>query len=278
VRVRRHSNAREFLDRAENWLVQSEVENGTLYALARGLLRDDSRYEPPIYLATVERDREILGCVARTPPFPVALSPLPAESIESVLEAVRDVYGSVPGVIGPKPEATRFADAWTANSDAIWSTRFQLRSHTLSEVVIPDPSPSGNLRKATESEIGLANRWREGFERDAGIDGLPDFGGRTIGEGKLYFWDDNEPRCMVASTRDTPNVAWINTVYTPPEFRGCGYASAAVAALSQRLLEQGWAFCALYTDLANPTSNKIYRRVGYEPVGDAVELEFSTPD
>ena len=63
-------------------------------------------------------------------------------------------------------------------------------------------------------------------------------------------------------------------VYTPPELRGHGYASAVVAALSQRLLDAGHQYCALYTDLANPTSNSIYQKIGYTPVSDAVEYAF----
>jgi predicted GNAT family acetyltransferase len=63
-------------------------------------------------------------------------------------------------------------------------------------------------------------------------------------------------------------------VYTPPEKRNRGYASSLVAALSQHLLDGGRKFCFLYTDLANPTSNKIYRALGYEHVGDSVQIFF----
>jgi uncharacterized protein len=97
---------------------------------------------------------------------------------------------------------------------------------------------------------------------------------RLIRDGRLYFWQDGAPRSMLASTRETPNGASINAVYTPPEFRGCGYATIAVAALSRRLLDDGHTFCSLYTDLANPTSNALYQRIGYRPVADALEIAF----
>jgi uncharacterized protein len=70
--------------------------------------------------------------------------------------------------------------------------------------------------------------------------------------------------------RETPNTVGIGAVYTPPQFRKRGYASVAVATLSQQLLDSGRRSCFLYTDLSNPTSNAIYARLGYEPLDDVV--------
>jgi hypothetical protein len=83
---------------------------------------------------------------------------------------------------------------------------------------------------------------------------------------------DREPRCMVGAVRDTPNTTGVAAVYTPPPFRNRGYANIAVATLSQKLLDAGRSSCFLYTDLANPVSNAVYRRVGYEPIDDVVEI------
>jgi len=66
----------------------------------------------------------------------------------------------------------------------------------------------------------------------------------------------------------------ISYVYTPPQFRRRGYATAMVAHLSQVLLDEGKRFCTLYTDLSNPTSNRIYQEIGYKPVADVVDLLF----
>jgi hypothetical protein len=79
---------------------------------------------------------------------------------------------------------------------------------------------------------------------------------------------------MAASARPTKNAIAVNTVYTPPENRGNGYASGCVAQLSQRLLDSGYKSCVLFTDLANPTSNKIYQNIGYKPVADFTAYEF----
>jgi predicted GNAT family acetyltransferase len=68
----------------------------------------------------------------------------------------------------------------------------------------------------------------------------------------------------------------VGYVYTPPERRRRGYASALVAQVSQRMLSDGFRFCVLYTDLSNPTSNAIYARLGYEPIADVVDVTFGT--
>jgi predicted GNAT family acetyltransferase len=98
---------------------------------------------------------------------------------------------------------------------------------------------------------------------------------RRIHDRDVFLWDDGGPVSLAALGRRTPHGVSIGPVFSPQERRGRGYASACVAALSQRMLDQGWAFCTLFTDLGNPTSNKIYQAVGYRPVCDFTEIRFS---
>ena len=100
-----------------------------------------------------------------------------------------------------------------------------------------------------------------------------------IGNGEVYLWvlPDGSIVSLLATTRPVSRVISIASVYTPPERRGHGYASRSVAALSQHLLDSGWQRCSLFTDLSNPTSNTIYQQVGYRPVHDFHEYDFSHP-
>jgi len=122
----------------------------------------------------------------------------------------------------------------------------------------------------------LVAEWGAAFARDTGTPiGDPlTFLERLIRDGSLYLWSDGEPRSMAAAVGTTPNGIRVGYVYTPPSFRGLGYATATVASLSQSLLNDGRRFCFLYTDLANPISNAIYQRVGYRPVSDVVDVNF----
>src|SRR5438045_3645778 len=83
------------------------------------------------------------------------------------------------------------------------------------------------------------------------------------GQGPLFVWRDPQPVSMAAWAGQTPRGVRVNMVYTPPELRRRGYASAAVSTLTKKLLDAGRKFVFLFTDLSNPTSNKIYQKMGY---------------
>ena len=90
----------------------------------------------------------------------------------------------------------------------------------------------------------------------------------------LRIWQDERPVSMAVAQGETPNACRVGYVYTPPEARGRGYASALVAELSQRMLDSGLSFCVLYADLSNPTSNAIYQRIGYEAICDVRDIDI----
>lgn len=98
---------------------------------------------------------------------------------------------------------------------------------------------------------------------------------RSLRAGTLYCWDDGGPVAMCSNAGGAAAIARINLVYTPPAFRRRGYATSLVSALTKRLIAAGSRRCCLYTDLANPTSNSVYRRIGYLPVCDMDEYTFS---
>lgn len=93
-------------------------------------------------------------------------------------------------------------------------------------------------------------------------------------EKSIFLWEDQHPVSMTRKARATNNGIIIGLVYTPPEFRQQGYTSSCVASLSQLLLDEGYQFCSLYTDLANPTSNQIYQRIGYRPIQKSIMIQF----
>lgn len=97
---------------------------------------------------------------------------------------------------------------------------------------------------------------------------------RHLSESSIYIWQDNHPVSMAGFSGATPNGIRINLVYTPPEYRRKGYATSCVATLSQNLLNEGRKYCFLFTDLANSTSNHIYRTIGYQPVCDLNDYWF----
>ncbi len=276
LEVERHADAERFLEAAQNWLLEAEVENNLPLGIALNWRGRESA-DPPPYWATIRDANSIVGCAFRTPPHQLGISRMPAAGIAPLVEGVGRVYPSLNGVSGPAADAEAFARAWVARHGGTWRTRFRMRLHELTRVSFAGPVPPGSLRKATEADLPLAREWVDAFVRDVGLPvAVPDMAQRMIGHERLFFWVDAEHECaMVASSRETRSGCAINMVYTPPQFRRSGYATAAVAALSDALLKGGRRFCCLYTDLANPTSNSIYAKIGYRPIRDDVEIDFS---
>jgi predicted GNAT family acetyltransferase len=138
------------------------------------------------------------------------------------------------------------------------------------------------MRAATTDDRALLLEWFNAFSAEALPDSRDD-PGRTehvvdrrlaSPEPRLFLWERGSPVCLVGAGGLTPNGIRIGPVYTPREHRGHGYGTALTAAVSALQLERGRTFCFLYTDLSNPTSNAIYRRVGYEQVCEAAEFRF----
>ena len=277
--VERHADAERFLEIAQPWLLEAEVENNLPLGMALNWRARRSTDSPP-YWATVHDEHGVVGCACRTPPHPLVLSRMPAGAIAPLVDDVGSVYPSLNGVTGPTTEADAFGRAWIARHGGTSSTRFRMRLHELTSVSFPTPLPAGSLRKATEADLPLAREWVDEYERDVGLPlAIPDLAQRLIDRELLFFWvAAGNPRAMVASSRETRSGCALNTVYTPPQFRRSGYATAAVATLSDTLLKAGRRFCCLYTDVANPTSNSIYAKIGYRPVRDDVELDFEASE
>ena len=141
-------------------------------------------------------------------------------------------------------------------------------------------SSRGKLRVAIEDDCELVTQWIFDFQQEISmISDIAEAQERAksrISDRDIYIWEDGKPVSMAAKSRPTSNGISVNLVYTPPELRRRGYATSCVANLSQLLLDSGWKFCALFTDLSNPTSNHIYQKIGYTPVCDFNEYIFGT--
>lgn len=277
MRICRHADAREFLDASQPWLLRAEPENNLMLGIARRSADGQSVSNAEEYWATLRDGDEIVGTSFRTPPHHLAVSKMPPGAVSVLVTAVGDVYPDLSGVAGPSAVAESFAREWTQLHGGAWRTKFRQRIHVLRTVQEIENLPAGSLRQMEKSDEELIYSWMDGFVQDTGIAAPAERFARPLVEKRAFFlWEDVEPRCVVGRGRDTPNGACITAVYTPPSSRRKGYATASVAALSNAILSSGGEFCCLYTDLDNPTSNSIYRKIGYEPVRDDLELVFDS--
>jgi len=275
-----YDSAADYLVVTQEMLEAEEVVNGLMLGICLRLVRDPNRYGTLPYLATVEDDDGIVMAAAMTPPHKLLVASPQHDLGQAPALIVRDLLANgwtVPGVLGPAHIADTFAAAWGEIAGQPYEEEMRQRVFQLTAVKLPKGTP-GRLRAAVHDDLDLVAEWA--FHFTVGIFGEGDREGirrsveRRIAERGIYLWEDGQPVSVAARSRSTRSTIAVNLVYTPPEFRRRGYATACVAHLSQLLLDQGWRSCTLFTDLANSTSNHIYQEIGYVPVCDFNEYVF----
>jgi predicted GNAT family acetyltransferase len=278
MRLNRYGSAADFLSAAGPWLTEREAEHNLILGIA-GTARDYPELFGTPYLATVSGDEDrFVAAILRTPPWNVILSEVDdPRALDLVVADLRQA--DLPGVVGPPDAALAFAERWVQARGGQPRTAMEERVFELTQVIQPEPVP-GRLRLAARDERPLLVEWITAFGREALGEQDASRVGASVddwldGKGRLlWLWDDDGPKSLTGVGGLTPHGIRIGPVYTPPEERRKGYASALVAAVSQAQLDAGRRFCFLYTDLANPTSNKIYQAIGYRPVTDALRIDF----
>lgn len=259
-------------------------------AAQRAAAEDAAGVEPPPgrprWFASVLDAGRVVGAAMRTAPFapyPAFCLPMPDAGARALAAAVLARGEVVPAVNGALPATEVLAAELAAHTGGTVRTAMRTRLHELCRPVPARPVP-GVLRPAGPEDLDLCRAWFAAFESEAHgeRDGTAGAGGpagpdreelrRRIGAGLLLLHEvDGEVVHLTGFNEPAFGVARVGPVYTPPEHRGLGYASAAVGEVSRRILAAGNRPC-LFTDVANPTSNRIYVALGYQPVVDMAEL------
>lgn len=281
MRLTRFVGVEEYYRRAEGLLLEYEAEHNLILGVCLGAMGGPGHPEQLPYLALVENRGKVVATALMTPPSELLLSVSPSSAPISLI--ARDLYEGfpeLPGVLAPVPSSRWFAEAWGTLTNRSWRRRVTDRIYRL-ERVTPVSRERGELRRATEEDLDLLSEWLVAFAWES--DGrrmdarrARDLAGRRLNgdaEG-TYLWEDGVPVSMASYSGPTPNGIRIGRVYTPPGYRGRGYARACVARLSQFLLDSGYKYCFLFADPSNPTANRLYQSIGYRPIGDAEEYEF----
>jgi hypothetical protein len=226
--------------------------------------------DPSYFVSVHDQAGEVIGVAMRTPNRPVYLGALRAELSDEVADTYLDLLPELAGVAGDRATATAFANRWTA---ARGITATESKGTRLHKLVTLNPLPAeGTPRKLTAADVQLASDWVN--------DGFPDeptdleWAERHLKDQTMWIWEvDGAPVSLVGYHKPVFEVCRVGPVYTPQEHRRNGYAGALTVHVSSEILAQGNRAC-LYTDLANPTSNKIYAQAGYVPVADFVDFTF----
>jgi uncharacterized protein len=231
--------------------------------------------DPGRYWMAVQQD-EIVGVVVQSPlTFPATLTPMEPSVAMAIADAIAEAGVALPGVNGEAAAAATFAGQWSERSKSAAMPFEGNRLYELLEIG-EGPNVEGTLREAAPNERSLMIVWSRAFQQEIRepahdtelrVD-------RALATGQLWVWDQSgEAASMVVRREPVLGVVRLSGVYTPPEKRKRGYAAACVYTLSKQLRDAGYR-CALYADLGNPTSNSIYRRIGYRAVAEALRYRF----
>lgn len=279
MNVRRHASASEYLDTAGAALRRRPVINQLTIAIAQTCANEPERYGAGCIFYSVEDGGEVVGAALQTPPWPVQVSAAPIEAARELGLAFAAEAGTLPGVGGPDDVPGAFAEAYATQRGLRYHR--ERSSGTFELTAVADlPAVPGRRVIAGPEHAEILQAWHVAFHDEATAHAPPvgsGSGARAVSSGRAHLWLDEAgvPVSYAFNNRDVEGWASLGPVYTPPGSRSRGYATALVASASQFLLDQGRPGCTLYTDLANPTSNAIYERIGYRRIGTAYQYGFS---
>lgn len=261
-------DASGFLGVAEDLLRARTLENQIPLGLALRLSKDPTL--PPAHLHTVhDADGACLGAVAQTPPYSPALSYMTPTVAEFAASRFGHDHPDTRGAFGPSEAVDAFVAVLRGGSNAPILTQ-GMALHVLDQVA-PVPRPVGFRRAPDAGDEAILQGWLCAFHAEAVPNDPPiaaDAGARAIARGQGHLWVTDEPVCYASFGRELGGYVSIGPVYTPFAHRGHGYATALVAEMSALALASGHVGCTLFTDTANPTSNRIYARIGYRRIGE----------
>ena len=226
----------------------------------------------------VRVDGAVTGVVFQSPlSFVATVTPMTPDAVTAAVEAIAGDGVPLPGVTGEAATAARFAGHWAERTRSAARPVQGQRIYEVKRAVAAGPV-RGRARRGVDGDRDLLVEWVRAFQADTG-EAPADAAAvveRRLADGQLWIWEHEAAVAMAGLSQAVADVVRVGPVYTPREHRGRGYASGLVAALSEATRSQGRR-CILYTDLANPTSNGIYRAIGYRAVAEVLRYRFDGP-
>ncbi|WP_158595140.1 GNAT family N-acetyltransferase [Oceanobacillus piezotolerans] len=271
-------NIHTYIEKVEALLLKKEASNNLILGLLDYFKTTISR---DVHFGYIEENGIVTDAFMQTPPNNWILADIDSPNQASASMLAANFYNKgikVPGVLGPVEKVEAFVEEWTKRKRVTAAIHMHQLVYELRKVQVQIDG-YGEMLPAAKADHDLVKRWLIHFGKEANEPmseiKADQMATKYIENGSLYFWVvDGKPVSMANQSRKTKNGATINAVYTPDEFKRNGYATNVVAALSKKLLDEGFSFCSLYTDRENKTSNGIYKKIGYEVVGSSIVYHF----
>ena len=258
--------------KADKFLASEPVLHNLILSILHARV---AQSEPGRYWIALHGE-EAVGVVVQSPlEYPATLTPMEPGTVLAMVDAIAADGVTLVGINGDAATAARFAGQWSERSKSAATPLQGMRLYELVELG-EAPGIAGHLRQAGARDRSLMILWTRAFQEEIGesANDTERRVDRALAAGQIWLWDQGgETASMAVGREPAQGVVRLSGVYTSPEKRKQGYAAACVHALSKHL--RGLRYrCILYTDLANPTSNSIYRRIGYKAVAESLRYRF----
>lgn len=256
--------------------LEQTLERNLLATVLAGVREGAFRDGAPLFAYGLDDQGDVVSAALRTPPWALVatgiVKPADARELVTLWHAEQR---ELPGTSGEPLTSRAIAGAWSELTGVSSTCSRRMAMHALERVRPPERPADGGLEGATVAHRRTLIEWELAFREEAqtGAGSVGPIIDRRLDAGRQFLWTDEVPVSTVAISPTVANVLRIGPVYTPPEQRGRGYATSAVAAVSELALRDG-VQPMLFTDLANPISNRIYAAVGYARFGDWEEHHF----
>ncbi|MDP2813270.1 MAG: GNAT family N-acetyltransferase [Erysipelotrichaceae bacterium] len=287
MQLKIYTNVHEFYNDTYEVLMRHEAQNmiplGNIIIGHEGKDKTDWRDPANWFMVTVSDDKGIQLTAIMTPPHNITLyatdNTINTMAVKCLVDGLKDY--EIPGVTTEKSLAEYFAKEYTARKGLTFKASMSQCIYELN-TVNPNIKQMGVVRLLEEKDMCFFPYWLEAFnaasrygKTEMSIPQEEKLYRYRLSAKKLYVLEvDGIPVSMAGFTREMQTAIGVAFVYTPPYYRGKGYASSCVAQISQLALDRGYTKCVLYTDLLNPTSNSIYKKIGYTAVCDSLMLKF----
>ena len=276
------ADAGNFLARAGDVLAKDESRYGLIFGIARRLVEKPHFYGPDDpWFCVLEEGTELRAVAMRTPPFKLLLAYFSGDAVtlaKILAEEISRLSTVIPGTVGEGNISDPFVENWCRLNSVTVVDRMPQLLYRLDSVNDVKLAP-GKFQLAKKADSGLVARWGHAFHDElftsvGRIETEVSLADRIINN-EVFLWVDDGPVSMAVKSRPTGKGISVSGVYTPPKFRQQGYATSCVASLCRKILDDGYEFCTLYTDQANPASNSIYKKIGFNEICDSVMYTFS---
>lgn len=274
IRIVQHKSSSDFLNSCHHWLTENETINHGVLSLASTLTPHNPIYRPPFLFSHVIVNGKIAGCCIYAEPDGVVLSDCTHEIAFVLVEHLRHRIDTPSRIFGPEIPALQLAKLFGELTKASYRIDSRWRIYRLDGSIPSGISVRGYLQIGNLEDSDLVREWGKRYneERPANVD-IQLFLLKKLKDQHLYFWIDGTPKCVATISGVNCSGPRISAVYTPPTIRRHGYASALVHELSNLYLESGSAFITLNTQAGDSVEN-IYKRLGYQAVGEKVSVIF----